>query len=52
MADCTYFKARRGGVLNNVFQFHIHDGAAEDKQVGKNRIKIRPFVPEISRAKV
>ena len=42
----------RGGGKRHFFSFYICDRAAEDKQVEKNRIKIRQCIPEILHAKV
>ena len=42
----------RGGGKRHFFSFYICDRAAEDEQVEKNRIKIRPCIPEILHAKV
>ena len=51
-----FIKARGGGGgggKRNFFSFYILcDRAAEDEQVEKNRIKIRPCIPEILHAKV
>ena len=41
-----------GGGKRHFFSFYICDRAAEDEQVEKNRIKIRPCIPEILHAKV
>ena len=41
-----------GGGKRNFFSFYICDRAAKDEQVEKNRIKIRPCIPEILHAKV
>ena len=41
-----------GGGKRQFFSFHICDRAAEDEQVEKKRIKIRPCIPEILRSKV
>ena len=48
------FKARGGGGggKRHFFSFYICDRAAEDEQVEKNRIKIRPCIPEILHNKV
>ena len=43
-------KARRGG-KRNFLSFHICDRTAEDEQVEKKRIKIRPCIPKILRPK-
>ena len=40
-----------GGGKRHFFSFYICDRAAENEQVEKNRIKIRPFIPEILHAK-
>ena len=46
-------KARGGGGgKRHFFSFYICDRAAEDEQVEKKRIKIRPCIPEILHAKV
>ena len=42
----------RGGGKRHFFSFYICDRAAENEQVEKNRIKIRPCIPEILHAKV
>ena len=55
MAKRTGFKARGGGGgggKRHFFSFYICDRAAEDEQVEKKRIKIRPCIPEILHAKV
>ena len=44
-------KARGGGKCH-FFSFYICDRAAEDEQVEKKRIKIRPCIPQILHAKV
>ena len=41
-----------GGGKHHFFSFHICDRAAEDKQVEKNRIKIRLCIPEILHVEV
>ena len=41
-----------GGGKRHFFSFYLCDRAAEDEQVEKNRIKIRPCIPEILHAKV
>ena len=41
-----------GGGKHHLFSFHICDRAAEDKQVEKNRIKIRLCIPEILHVEV
>ena len=41
-----------GGGKRHFFSFYICDRAADDEQVEKNRIKIRPCIPEILHAKV
>ena len=46
-----HLKARGGG-KRHFFSFYICDRAADDEQVEKNRIKIRPCIPEILHAKV
>ena len=40
-----------GGGKRHFFSFYICDRAAENEQVEKNRIKIRPCIPEILHAK-